>query len=301
VTGALQLSDPTVIEAEDGSYYAFGTGIGLPIRKSSDLLAWQDAGAVFLFNPAWVSQQVDAAPELWSPDVSFFGERYHLYYAASKQGSNRSCIGHATASMLPGPFEDKGPVLCSNVDGETDADWNAIHPNYIADVDGAPYLAFGSFYSGVKLVALDPADGSTLDQPFVDLAARPAQGGALEAPFVVRRCDYFYLFVSFDRCCDGVNSTYKIFVGRSKQLTGPYVDRKGVPMLQGGGTQVVIGDETWHGPGHSAVFESQAHWYEAHHAYYAGRQNPTEVPGQAYLRISELMWDAEGWPASGGP
>jgi arabinan endo-1,5-alpha-L-arabinosidase len=109
------------------------------------------------------------------------------------------------------------------------------------------------------------------------------------------------LFVSFDRCCDGVNSTYKIYVGRAKELTGPYLDRDDKPMLQGGGTQLVIGDETWHGPGHSAIFKSDDRWYEAHHAYYAGEPSVTYAPGQAYLRISELVWDAQGWPASGGP
>jgi arabinan endo-1,5-alpha-L-arabinosidase len=300
VSGALLLSDPAIIEA-DGTFYAFGTGPGIPVRTSTDLLSWQDAGQVFLFHPSWVQLQVDNVPELWSPDISFFGGLYHLYYAASTQGSNRSCIGHATAQSLPGPFEDQGSVLCSNVSSAQADDWNAIHPNYVQDAAGQPYLAFGSFWSGLKLVALDPETGKPRDQKLIDIAARTEQGGAIEAPFIVRRCDYFYLFVSFDRCCDGVNSTYRILVGRSQQLTGPYVDRDGKALLQGGGTELVVGDDTWHGPGHVAIFRDGDRWYEAHHAYYAGAAGTFLRQGAAYLRISELMWDEQGWPASGGP
>lgn len=299
LTGAIQVSDPALIES-DGTFYTFSTGPGIRIRTSTDLLSWQDAGSVFVFNPNWIQLRLEAEPELWSPDISFFGDRYHLYYAASKQGSNRSCIGHATAQSLPGPFDDQGSVLCSNVSSD-DQDWNAIHPNIVQDVDGTPYLAFGSFWSGVKLVALDPETGKPVDQTLIDLAARKQQGGAIEAPYIVHHCGFFYLFVSFDRCCDGVNSTYKIHVGRSDKLAGPYVDRAGMPMLQGGGTQLVAADDTWHGPGHSAIFKRADQWYEAHHAYYAGDFNAYYAQGEAYLRISELIWDADGWPASGGP
>lgn len=299
VTGAIALSDPALIEV-DGIFYAFGTGPGVRVRRSNDLMRWQDAGGVFLFNPDWIQTRLEAAPELWSPDISFFAGRYQLYYAASKQGSNRSCIGLATAERLPGPFEDRGEVLCSNVASQQD-DWNAIHPNFVQDDDGTPYLAFGSFWSGLKLVALDPATGKPATEELIDLAARKQHGGAVEAPFIVRRCGYFYLFVSFDRCCDGVNSTYKVYVGRSEALVGPYVDRAGTPLLEGGGTELVVGDEIWHGPGHSAIFQRGDTWYEAHHAYYAGGFNPQLAQGGAYLRISELSWDEDGWPVSGGP
>jgi arabinan endo-1,5-alpha-L-arabinosidase len=299
VTGTIQLSDPAVIE-KDGTFYAFSTGPGVRIRTSQDLLSWRDAGSVFLFNPDWIPRTLEAEAELWSPDISFFGGQYHLYYAASKQGGNRSCIGHATAASLPGPFEDQGSVLCSNIASQKD-DWNAIHPSYIADSDGAPHLAFGSFWSGLKLVALAAETGKPLDDKLIDLAARTQQGGAIEAPSIVRHCGFFYLFVSFDRCCDGVNSTYKIHVGRSEKLQGPYVDRMGTPMLEGGGTELVVADDTWHGPGHSAVFQRDDKWYEAHHAYYAGDFNAYFIQGEAYLRISELIWDADGWPVSAGP
>jgi len=296
--GALGVSDPDIIEA-DGSYYVYGTGIGVPIKQSTDLRTWRDAGTALLFHPRWIASRIQGVQDLWSPDVSFFGGIYHLYYAASTQGSDRSCIGHATSSEPLGPFEDKGPVLCSNTGTQHD-DWNAIHPNYVRDAQGHGYLVFGSFWSGIKLVALDEAGAVATDE-LLALAERPNHGRAIEAPFVVERCGAYYLFASFDRCCDGVNSSYKIYVGRASTLSGPYLDREGNAMLDGGGTLLITGDETWHGPGHNALIASGGHWYEVHHAYYAGAFSPVYQEGASYLRISELVWDAEGWPVAGGP
>lgn len=296
--GSLGISDPDIIQYES-RFYAYGTGVGIPVKTSTDMRTWRDAGTVFPRQPAWIARRIEGVEDLWSPDVSFFGGVYHLYYAASKQGSERSCIGHATAASPTGPFADTGAVLCSNVDADKD-DWNAIHPNHVRDAQGNGYLAFGSFWSGIKLVALNEA-GDAVSGAQIALAERPTQGRAIEAPFIVHRCGYYYLFVSFDRCCDGVNSTYKVFVGRAQELAGPYVDRDGRAMLEGGGTLLIAGDDTWHGPGHSAVFASMGRWYEAHHAYYAGAARSSFQTGQPYLRISELAWDADGWPAAGGP
>ncbi|XYH93569.1 family 43 glycosylhydrolase [Sorangium sp. So ce1128] len=120
-------------------------------------------------------------------------------------------------------------------------------------------------------------------------------GGAIEAPFVVRRCGYYYLFVSFDRCCSGTESTYNIRVGRSANVLGPYVDRNGTPMLNGGGTVVVQGEGRWRGPGHNAVLFNGKSAYNIYHAYDANES------GAPKLRVSELAWDDAGWPISGGP
>jgi arabinan endo-1,5-alpha-L-arabinosidase len=127
------------------------------------------------------------------------------------------------------------------------------------------------------------------------LASRPSAGGALEAPFIVRRCGYYYLFVSWDKCCAGVNSTYNIRVGRSAEVKGPYVDQDGKAMLQGGGTLVLAGAGRWHGPGHNAVLFSERQAYNVYHAY------DGDHGGASMLRISELVWDENGWPISGGP
>jgi arabinan endo-1,5-alpha-L-arabinosidase len=290
VSGNLGTHDPTVIE-EDGVFYELQTGPRLPAKRSSDLRAWQDNGrALGSSNPAWVAREVPQANDLWAPDLSFFGGQYHVYYSASSFGSNSSCIGHATrATMSSGNWTDHGAVVCSN-HGSND-NWNAIDPNVIVDQSGKAYLSFGSFWDGIKAIELDES-GARSGTALHSLASRG--GGAIEAPYIVRRCGFYYLFVSFDRCCQGMNSTYNIRVGRSENVLGPYVDKSDRRMLDGGGTQIVQGGGSWRGPGHNAVLFSGDKAYNIFHAYRSDN-------GASQLRIAELAWDADGWPVSGGP
>ena len=123
------------------------------------------------------------------------------------------------------------------------------------------------------------------------LASRPRTGGgvgAIEAPFVFRHDRLFYLFVSFDFCCRGVNSTYNIRVGRAATITGTYRDRGGKPMTEGGGTLVRDGAGRW--PGHNAVYREGKRDWLVYHAYDA------EDNGAAKLRLEEIVWDSDGWP-----
>ena len=292
LSGNLGTHDPVVIES-GGQYYMFQTGPGIFTKTSGDLRQWQGSDRVFAENPSWIAEEVPGATDLWAPDISFFGGQFHLYYSASTFGSNRSCIGHATRESLEsGSWADHGPVICSNAPGE-DHDWNAIDPNVVL-VSGTPWLSFGSFWSGIKMIELD-SSGSRANDDLHGLASRPAAGGALEAPFIVKRCEFFYLFVSFDSCCRGVDSTYRIMVGRSGDVAGPYVDRSGTAMLDGGGTLVVEGDDRWRGPGHNAILFVGDSAYNLYHAYDA------ENDGNATLRVSQIAWDDEGWPVSAGP
>lgn len=292
LTGNLGTHDPMVLEAA-GKFYLFATGDNLAAKTSNDLLAWQGAPEPLpsASRPAWVAQQVPGVSNLWAPDASFFGGQYHLYYSASTFGSNRSCIGHLTrASLDSGSWADKGSVICS----ATSDDYNAIDPNVIVDEAGTPWLAFGSFWSGIKMIKLTSSgarDGASL----VALASRPSNSGALEAPFLVRRCGFYYLFVSWDKCCDGVDSTYNIRVGRSASLSQPFVDREGKQLLQGGGTLVLQGGERFKGPGHNAILFTERGSYNVYHAYDADNN------GAPVLRVAELAWDQSGWPVSAGP
>jgi arabinan endo-1,5-alpha-L-arabinosidase len=173
-------------------------------------------------------------------------------------------------------------------------DWNAIDANVVIEDEDHVWLSWGSFWGGIKMRRLDPATGrlSTTDTVRHDLASRDrAQptNGSVEAPFIVRQGDFWYLFVSFDRCCRGAESTYNVRVGRSRSVTGPYVDRDGRPMTQGGGT-LVLGATTaeWRGPGHNGFLRANGEDYLAFHAY----------PGQgrgSRLFISTIVWD-DGWP-----
>jgi arabinan endo-1,5-alpha-L-arabinosidase len=292
LTGDLGTHDPSMIEA-DGRYYLFQTGRGIPTKTSSDMKAWRAGSPVFSQNPAWVAQRVPGATDLWAPDISFYNGKYHLYYSASTFGSMSSCIGHATRDKLSeGQWADQGPVICSNSMGSRD-NWNAIDPNLVVDETGAAWLAFGSFWEGIQLIALDES-GARKGTEIVGLATRMVNDRAIEAAYIVHRCGFYYLFVSFDKCCSGADSTYKIMVGRSDKVRGPYADKAGMPMLRGGGTLLVQGDSRWKGPGHNAVVHTDLGWFNVYHAYAASN-------GASSLRISEIAWGEDGWPVSAGP
>src|SRR6185312_12277458 len=166
--------------------------------------------------------------------------------AYSPFGRNTSGIALATNKTLDPKspqykWVDEGLVLESKA---TD-DFNAIDPNYVEDAQHHAWLDFGSFWSGIKMRALDAATGklSTKDTKLYSLASRvkptdaaPAKPGlppdweAIEAPFIVHHGEYYYLFASFDLCCRGTESTYRTMVGRSRSITGPYMDKQGTPM-----------------------------------------------------------------------
>jgi arabinan endo-1,5-alpha-L-arabinosidase len=284
--------DP-VIDRSGGLYRMFSTGPGVLTRTSSDLEAWTFGGSVFADNPAWVTDAFGPLDSLWAPDVSQFGGTHHLYYSASTFGSNRSCIGHATKDDLdsPEPWVDRGAVICSNLDAQVD-DWNAIDPNVVIDRDGAPWLSFGSFWSGLKMIPLT-AGGERAGSDLIALASRPGST-AVEAPFIVYQHPYYYLFASFDFCCRGSDSSYRIVVGRSRSVTGPYLDRTGLPMLEGGGTPVTSGGSRWRGPGHNAILRRGHRLDLVYHSYDA------LANGVPTLRISELVWH-HGWPLAAEP
>ncbi len=292
LSGNLGAHDPVIISAH-GQYYYFSTGNGIAAKTSPDLLSWSQQPEIFPATPAWFQELVPAYQprNIWAPDIAYFGGQFHLYYSVSSFGSNRSCIGHATrAALNAGEWEDHEEVFCSNQPGQNQ-NFNAIDPNVILDEAGVPWLSFGSFWSGIKLIRLDES-GAQSGTELYDLASR--NGGSIEAPFIVRRCGYYYLFVSFGACCQGVDSTYNINVGRSPNLLGPYVDRDDTPMMDGGGTLVLEAGGPWVGPGHNAILIEGQRAYNVYHAYAA-------TNGASQLRISELVWDDPGWPISGGP
>jgi arabinan endo-1,5-alpha-L-arabinosidase len=282
--------DPAIV-ASTAMFYIYSTGDGLLTRRSSDLVNWTATGSVFASKPSWITTTSASDPlALWAPDVSYFGGQYHLYYAASSFGSNNSCIGHATSPSLDNPvWTDQGSaVICST----SSDDWNALDPAAVVDQDGKVWLALGSFWSGLKLIALD-STGARQGTAFYSLATRA--NTAVEASYIVHHGDYYYLFESVDFCCRGVNSNYKIMVGRSTSITGPYVDRDGTPLLSDGGTLVLEGDVRWKGPGHNAILHTTAGDYNVYHSYDA------QANGAPVLRIAQMTWSSDGWPVSAGP
>ena len=184
---------------------------------------------------------------------------------------------------------DQGMVLMSR-HGD---DFNAIDPFRIDASDGRAWLAFGSFWSGIKLSRLDPETGKLIakDAPRIALASR--HGGAIEAASLLEHDGKFFLFVSFDHCCKGVASTYNIRVGRADRIEGLYRDRDGKDMMDGGGALVLATTGRFIGPGgQEAVKTSKGDWLAYH--YYDG-----DAFGVAKLQFSPILWTADGWPELG--
>jgi arabinan endo-1,5-alpha-L-arabinosidase len=282
-----RVHDP-VIAREGDSYYIFCTGGS--IRRSGDLRHWTITGKVFSTLPEWALAEIPGVRGgYWAPDISRHGEEFRLYYSVSTFGKNDSAIGLATNHTLDPDrpdykWNDRGMVLRSHKDD----DFNAIDPNLAVDRQGREWLVFGSFWSGIKMRRIDAATGmlSGEDTRLYSLAARPVKPPSIEAPFIVRHGEYDYLFVSFDMCCRGAKSTYNVVAGRSPEITGPYLDAAGTPMLQGGGTTVIKGSEKWPGVGHQGFLAGAD--LMVFHAYSASSGIPE-------LQISTITW-SDGWP-----
>src|SRR6202050_834147 len=266
--------DPSIIQEGD-TWYVFGTATEhprdgeLPIRCSHDLHQWQRCGYVLPGIPDWIRKVSPRTKELWAPDISYFDGIYHLYYAYSAFGVNTSGIALLTNKTLDQKspqyhWEDCGLV----VESKATDDFNAIDPNLVLDAKGQAWLAFGSFWSGIKMRKLDRKTGklSTGDTTLYSLATRakpehfdppppglPPNYEAIEAAFIVHHDKYYYLFVSWDLCCRGTKSTYRTMVGRAKAVTGPYLGADGKKMMDGAATPLLSANQKWLGPGGESV------------------------------------------------
>ncbi|GAA4920817.1 arabinan endo-1,5-alpha-L-arabinosidase [Mucilaginibacter defluvii] len=293
----ISVHDPVIIR-QDSTYYIFCTGNGISVWSSIDMLNWKREKPVFAQAPKWA---VDSIPGfkgyIWAPDISFHNGTYYLYYSVSVFGKNTSAIGMATNKTLnpESPdfkWVDHGLVIQSRP-GKTN--WNAIDPNLIADEKGVPYLVFGSFWGGIKMLKLNTDRLSFAED--IDhlrtIASRKTTGereaNAIEAPFIFKKDEYYYLFASIDYCCKGPASNYKMIVGRSKNIKGPYLDGQGIDLKHGGGTAVLQPDSNWYGAGHNAVATFNGNDYLVFHGYDAHDN------GRPKLRILKLTWK-NGWP-----
>ncbi|RDV13053.1 arabinan endo-1,5-alpha-L-arabinosidase [Pontibacter diazotrophicus] len=299
----ISVHDP-VMTKQGNTYYLFATGRGIAVWSSKDMVNWEREKSVFEEAPGWVSNVVPGfRNHIWAPDIANHNGQYYLYYSVSAFGKNTSAIGVATNTTLDSndpnyKWLDHG-IVVQSVPGRDM--WNAIDPNLILDEQGQPWLSFGSFWNGLKIVKLkkdllsvaeNPQEWHTVVQrERIDtLDERYAGNGAVEAPFIYKKGNYYYLFASFDYCCRGPESTYKMVVGRSEKVTGPYIDRERKKMTQGGGSLLLEGDSNWHGVGHNSVYDFDGQDYLVFHAYDAADK------GKPKLRIEKLSWDKNGWP-----
>ncbi len=282
----IDVHDPSMIW--DGSkYYLFATGGSLNVRSSPDILTYSNAGNIFPAVPAWVTAALGANPgSLWAPDISYFNGQFHVYYAGSTFGSNLSVIGLATTASLGTPQWVDQQMIIGSV---TTDNFNAIDPNLSFDQNCTPWLAFGSFWDGIKMRQVDPTTGklSTTNTTMYSLASRG--GGAIEAASIISHNGFYYLFVSFDLCCQGVNSTYRTMVGRATSITGPYTDKAGASMLTGAAEQLLVTSGRYIGPGGGTAWRDGDAYLYAYH-YYDGDDN-----GVSKLQIQPITFDSTDW------
>jgi arabinan endo-1,5-alpha-L-arabinosidase len=284
--------DPAMVRAPDGTYLLFSTGDNLQIRSSKDRRTFTRIGSVWPDGAPWTEPYTSPTDRsaLWAPDVSYHDGTFYLYYAASSFGSRTSAIFLATSTTaLPGSWKNLGKVW----ETKRDSEYNAIDPHLIVDHTGAWWMSFGSFWSGLKMIRIDPRTGKqhAKDTKLYALATRPRSvDGAVEAPFIVRHDGFYYLFAAFDLCCRGTSSTYRTVVGRSRSVTGPYADREGRAMTDGGGTELLASHGRIVGPGHPAVLADGADWVLIYH-YYGDDLTPTT----GTLAMNLLNW-TDGWP-----
>ncbi|KAI8824037.1 family 43 glycosyl hydrolase [Fimicolochytrium jonesii] len=283
VQGATFVHDPSMIKVGN-TYYVFATAPGISIKTSTDRTNFVDAGVVFPNGAPWCDTWTAEDKNLWAPDVSYAHGQFILYYSCSTLYSRRSAIYLATsATGRSGSWVDHGLVVSSN-NGDA---LNAIDPGLV--IDGNNWrLTYGSFGSGIFSIVLDPTTGHPKDNARTRLATRTVNDGAVEGAYMHKIGAFWYLFVSWDRCCQGAASTYHIMVGRSQSSNGPFFDKNGVNLANGGGTEILGGHDGIHGPGGQSVFRDVDGDLLVYHYY--------DNAGAARLGINKLVLDGSGWP-----
>jgi arabinan endo-1,5-alpha-L-arabinosidase len=321
--------DPELIKEGD-TYYLFPTGCRVSSSKdlinwkfAYDIFpepqAWVTPDIVGADKPTWGGQAGGgfgpppaAAPAggappprrggCGAPEIQLVNGTYYLFYNVTAFARNTSAIGVATNKTLDPTspdfkWVDHGMVVQSIPNRDM---WNALDANLVMD-RGQGWLVFGSFWGGIKMVKLSP-DLLSLAKPeeWYALASQPRTyqlddtdpgDGTIEGAFIYKHIQYFYLFASIDYCCRGLNSDYKVIVGRSRLVNGPYVDREGKLMSRGGGTLVAAGDDNWAGVGHNSAYTMNGKSIMVMHGY-DKRDN-----GRPKLIIRELKWDRGDWPS----
>lgn len=275
------MPDPSIIRGRDGLFYLYATEDvrHTPICKSKDLVNWKLIGTAFSED---TRPTFEPNGGLWAPDINYVNDQYVLYYSMSVWGGGNTCgIGVATAARPEGPFKDRGKLFRSNEIGVH----NSIDPFYIED-NGKKYLFWGSFF-GIYAIELSD-DGLGIK---FGTEKRLVAGTAFEATYIFKKDGYYYLFASTGSCCEGVNSTYKLVVGRSESLFGPYVNKQGIDMRDNGHEIVIASNSRFVGNGHCSeiVTDDAGKDWILYHGI------DVDNPAGRVLMLDQVTWVDE-WP-----
>ena len=310
-TDTPMVHDP-VMAYEDSVYHLYCTGIGIQHMTSKDCRTWTiDPIPVMTVMPQWTHDSVPGFEHhVWAPDIIRWHGRWWLAYSCSTFGKNGSAIGLLSTPSLSAPvWNDEGCIVTSR---EHRDNWNAIDPCFVIDDNDQPWLAWGSFWDGIQIAPLDTTmhlkyQTSDITHPTSKTIARryapsaqnvPANPtskfagtNAIEAPFIFKHGGWYYLFVSWDYCCRGAQSNYRVAVGRSKTVDGPYLDRNGIDMRDGGGNMFIEGDKKeYEAAGHCAVYHLDEEDVFICHGY------SIKHKGASILVKRSIRWTADGWP-----
>jgi arabinan endo-1,5-alpha-L-arabinosidase len=292
--GEVTIHDPSTVISESGRYYTYGTGNGIPILSSDDGWTWKRSGSLMSAVPggkAGPETLARGGANTWAPDVIRIGEQYFVYYSAPGT-QPKSAIGLLAGRTLDPAspnyrWEDRGPVVWS--DGVEDS--NAIDPGVLFDkTDGRLWMVYGSYFGYIRLVELDPETGLRRfpGRKPVNVAINS------EASILIQRDGWYYLLVTHGSCCQGANSTYNIRMGRSRKVTGPYLDNMGIDMIEGGGKLFASSRGRNVGPGHFGLLDlgDDAEKFSLHY------EADLDRGGVSVLDIRPLLW-RDGWPVAG--
>ena len=291
---AADAPDPSIIRADDGSYYLYATGHGYSIFRSEDLVAWERIGSAFSDETWPAAIRNDRRGDLWAPEIRIIRGKYVLFFSMwwGDVGTyDGHSVAYAVADSPAGPFEFRGQIINSDPDyppyyGTA----HSIDQFYLED-GGKPYLFWGSF-RGIYAAELDIDDELNIAVKKETLAQ--VAGGAYEGSCVYKRGGYYYLFASDGDWTGGMSSTYRTVVGRSKSLFGPYVDKQGRRMLDNCHEVLISGDDRFAGTGHNSniIEDDKGQTWMFYHAY------DSAVPDKGrQTMLDRVQWDEQGWPS----
>ena len=299
--------DPSIVEV-DGVYVMVATSGRemAPVSTSTDLLHWKRIGPIMKDPPEWLKTAVPQHRSVWAPAPLLLGKALRVYYCASQKfGSNTSFIGVAENSNFDPAnpcvgWVDRGEIVESHAEKDN---FNAIDPDAMVGPDGRHWMVYGSYWSGMYLLELDPKTGLKRSgaTPIAVASNTGERNNPLEAPVLRYHEGYYYLYVTYGLAAQGVRSTYRMMVGRSKSPEGPFLGFDGKPMTDGGHTDVLKSTPPMFGPGGGNVFQDKkGEWWFAYHYYDSTRHWHGDVWGKPTLQVRRVVW-ADGWPLPGLP
>ena len=299
-----EIADPSVVRGDDGLFYIFST-----IRRafvSNDMCNWTVLTENLIPRPTWGDSEEFGRPDVWAPDVIKIKDKWIYYYSLAAWGKPAAGIGYAVSDNVSGPYTDMGLLMNTEGVGIN----GLIDPQPIID-NGRVYMLVGSFHGNYLVELTD--DGMSLlggaekqNKEKVLIAGIPLEESIFnnsyyEGGYIIEKDGYYYFFGSAGGCCDGKNSSYRVYVGKAKTITGPYYSHDGRKLATNNGGNTIgklalwsppSADKNTAGPGHNSVLIDDAgDYWMIYHAYTILDNYKTR-----HLFMDKITWGDDGFP-----